>query len=97
MAVIELHTFRLADGTDEGGFLEADARAQTEFAYQQPGLVRRTTARTDEGEWLVVTLWAAPEHAEAAQMAAQRDPAARALADLIDGAGASVRRYRTLD
>ena len=97
MAVIELHTFRLVEGADEGRFLDADARTQTEFAYQQPGLVRRTTARADGSEWIVVTLWAAPEHAEAAQEAARRDPAATALEGLIDAASTSFRRYRTLD
>jgi hypothetical protein len=97
MAVVELHTFRLADADGERSFVDADARAQTEFAYQQPGLLRRTTARRGEGEWLVVTLWASHHHAEAADAAARHHPAAQALQALIDGASASVRRYATLD
>ena len=97
MAVIELHTFRLAEGTDTGHFLEVDARAQTDFAYRQPGLVRRTTARTDEGEWLVVTMWATSENAESAREAAVHDAAAGAFAGQIDAASATVRRYVTLD
>jgi hypothetical protein len=57
MAVIETLTFRLTANTDDAAFLAADRRLQTEFVYHQPGLVRRTTARNDDGEWFVVTLW----------------------------------------
>ena len=61
MAVIETMTFRLVEGADESAFLLVDKRLQTEFAYQQPGLVRRTTARgvdAQAGEWVVIDLWA---------------------------------------
>ena len=51
MAVIETMTFRLRLGVDEAEFLGVDKRLQSEFAYQQPGLVRRTTARSDDGAW----------------------------------------------
>src|SRR5437879_11566213 len=58
MAVIEMFVFSLVPGTDEAAFLEADQRVQTEFSYQQPGLVRRTTARADHGDVRVLVLWA---------------------------------------
>src|SRR5436305_14731179 len=66
MAVIETTTFRLADGVDEAAFLEADEQARTSFLYHQPGMMRATTARADDGEWLGVALWAAYENAHAA-------------------------------
>jgi heme-degrading monooxygenase HmoA len=97
MAVIELRTFRLSDDGSEGAFLEADARAQTEFAYQQPGLVRRTTAQSGDGEWLVVTVWSSQDDAERAETRAPHHPAVQALRALVDADGASVRRYQTLD
>ena len=37
--------------------LALDRRLQTEVAYQQPGLLRRTTARGEDGSWLVIQLW----------------------------------------
>jgi hypothetical protein len=97
MAVIELHTFRLADAGSEDAFLDADARAQTEFAYRQGGLVRRTTARAGDAEWLTVTLWASDHDADAAASAAHGDAAASAWHALIDATSADLRRYRTLD
>ena len=97
MAVVELHTFRLAEAQGERRVLDADARVQTAFAYQQPGLLRRTTARAADGEWLVVTLWASLHAAELADAAARGDDAAQALHAAIDSASATVRRYDTLD
>ena len=63
MTAIETSSFRLPTGADDDGFLAADARIQSDIAYQQPGLVRRTTARGDNGDWLVLTLWESPESA----------------------------------
>ena len=97
MAVVELHTFRLVDADGERRFLEADARAQSAFAYQQPGLLRRTTARAADGEWLVVTLWASQHDAESAAAAARDNDAAQELHATIDSASATVRLYHTLD
>ena len=91
MSVIEIQTFQLADGVDPAVFVEADARAQTEVAYRQSGLVRRTTAKGDDGEWLVVTLWASNEQADAATSALA------GLSAFVDRATLRTARYRPLD
>ncbi len=65
--MFEFLTFRLAPGVDEARFRALDARVQVEFAYQQPGIVRRTLGRHDDGRWLVLTIWTNPESALAAQ------------------------------
>ena len=64
--MIELQTFRLAADVDESAFRDDDARVQQEIAYRQPGLVRRTTARSSDGEWLVATIWQSAALADAA-------------------------------
>jgi hypothetical protein len=63
--VIEIMRFRLAPGRDEAEFIAADRRLQQEFAYQQPGLVRRTTARGADGDWVVIDLWRSAADADA--------------------------------
>ena len=96
--MIELTTFRLRDGVDEAAFVAADAAAQAGFFYQQPGLVRRTTARGADGEWLVATIWTSADAADGAETALH-DPSANAqvrayldcLADPV-----VVRRYDQL-
>jgi len=97
MAVIEIRTFRLADDADDAAFLAADSCAQVEFAYRQRGLLRRTTARGPDGTWLVLTVWADGDAADAAAAAAVGDDAAQAAASLADRASVAVRRFTTLD
>ena len=84
--MIENRTFRLVAGADEAAFVAADARFQTEVAYQQPGIARRTLAKGDDGEWLVVTHWWTVEHADAAPV----------MTDLVDLDTVVVRRYEEL-
>ncbi len=97
MAVIEVVTFRLAPGVDEGGFLDADQRAQTEFFYRRAGMLRRTTARSAGGEWLVVTSWGSAHDADASAEAGRGDPAVARWTALLEPTTISTRRFDTLD
>jgi len=97
MAVVEVVTFRLAAGIEQDDFLVADKRAQTEFLYLQPGLLRRTTARGLDGEWLVVTLWVTGRDADAASVSARDDPATSLLTSLMDPSSVTNNRYDTLE
>lgn len=100
MAVLETMTFRLLEGVDESDFLAADARLQTDFAYQQPGLARRTTARGvggQSGEWVVVDLWRSAEDADACAARWETDDVAQAFMALVDRSTVEVRRYELLE
>jgi len=97
MAVVEIVTFRLGPGVDEDAFVAADRRVQTEFMYQRPGLLRRTTARGDGGDWLVVAVWDSGEHAAATQEAARGDAVVAAFSGFVDAPTVRIGRYRTLE
>ncbi len=81
--MFEILTFRLAPGVDETTFRAIDARVQVEFAYQQPGFVRRTLGRHDDGRWLVITIWADSESGIAAQQAFEADDLGNEFAALL--------------
>jgi hypothetical protein len=100
VAVIETMTFRLVEGADKDEFLAVDKRLQTDFAYQQPGLVRRTTARgvgDRAGEWVVIDLWASTEDANACAARWDDDPLAGQFMSFVDRSTVEVRRYTDLD
>ena len=100
MGVIETMTFRLVDGTSKAEFLAVDKRLQSDFAYQQPGLVRRTTARgrRDGGdEWVVIDLWRRAADADACAARWDDDPVAQEFMALVDRDTVEVRRYDDLD
>lgn len=93
---MELLTFRPRPGTTEDELRAAEARVYADFAMHQYGIVRRTTARSDDGEWLVVQLWYDLASAEAAEQAAATHPATAALHALADPASLRTRRYEDL-
>lgn len=95
--MIEVMRFRLRSGIDEAAFRQADARLQTEFAYRQPGLARRTTARGADGEWIVIDLWRSAADAEACASRWDADPAVASFMALVDAGSVRTERYRELD
>jgi len=95
--VIEILRFRLPPGADEAAFLAADRRVQQEFAYQQPGLLRRTTARGEDGGWIVIDLWRSAVDAEACDARWEHDQVTQAFMDLLDRSSVAVDRYQELD
>jgi quinol monooxygenase YgiN len=94
MTVIEILRFRLIEGADESAFLVADKSVQEEFAYQQSGLLRRTTARSDDGEWVVIEIWESAEAADAGAVNRDADPSVAVLKTFVDAATLSQVRYR---
>ncbi len=95
--MIETLEFRLREGADEEAFLACDKRLQTEFAYQQPGLLRRTTARGADGRWIVIDLWASGEAADACDARWETDPLACQFMDYIDRTTVRTSRWLELD
>jgi hypothetical protein len=95
--VIEIMRFRLPPGADQAASLAADRRVQQEFACQQPGLLRRTTARGEDGGWIVIDLWRSLADADACDVRWERDEAAQAFMSLLDRSSVAVERYQELD
>jgi hypothetical protein len=95
--VIEIMRFRLAGGADDRAFEATDRRVQIEFAYRQPGLQRRTVARSGDGEWIVIDLWRSEQDADRGAEAWEGDPATTAFMSFVDAGTLTVSRYDTLD
>jgi len=93
--VFEILTFRLAPGVDEATFRAIDERVQVEFAYQQPGLVRRTLGRHDDGRWLALTIWTDSESALAAHERFVETDVGREFAAAVTDV--AVERFRGVD
>ncbi len=94
--IVELLTFRPRPDADPAELRARDARVQTGFAHLQPGLLRRTSATSDDDEWLVVQLWDSTEAADAAGVAAASDRIVAALLELIEPSSIASRRYADL-
>jgi heme-degrading monooxygenase HmoA len=94
--LVETLELRLAPGADTAAFLDADRRVQTELVPNQPGFLRRTTARGADG-WLVITLWRDEADADAFAALAERSDVHREFVAFADALSVVRKRYTTLD
>jgi hypothetical protein len=92
--ILVIKRFRLKGGVEDAAFVAVDQRLQHDFTYKQPGLIRCVTAKTTDGEWLVLHHWTSSEAADA--------PSGRGAAvvdewmELIDASTASMERFASL-
>jgi heme-degrading monooxygenase HmoA len=96
VSIVEITTFRLADGVSDARFLALDRRVQTELVPNQPGFLRRTTARHGP-DWVVVTLWGSADDAAAYQRTVSEDPLQREFEGTLEAGTFHQARYTTLD
>jgi heme-degrading monooxygenase HmoA len=96
VSVVEVTTFRLAEGVTDESFLDLDRRVQTELVPNQPGFLRRTTARHGD-DWLVVTLWSTEDAAGAFRRAAEGHPLEVEFERAVEAGSFHLARYATLD
>jgi len=89
--------FSLVDGADEAAFVACDKRVQSDFAYQQPGLLRRTTTRGKGGSWAVFDYWASEEAADEADARWGSDPVAQEFMSFVDRSTMRSARFFELD
>ena len=89
--------FRLIAGADELRFREIDKEVQTEVAYRESGLARRTTARSAEGEWVVLETWHSEADADAAASHRRDQPIYARFQAMVDQASVGTDRYMTFD
>ncbi len=96
MSIVEITTFRLAEGVTDESFLALDRRVQTELVPNRTGFLRRTTARHGD-EWLVVTLWGTEDDAAAFQRAVEGNTLQVEFEQAAEAGTLHLARYVTLD
>ena len=96
MSVVEITTFRLAEGVSDEAFLALDKRVQTALIPNQSGFLRRTTARHGR-DWLVVTLWWSDDDAASFARETEDDPLQREFTRALEAGTLHSTRYETLD
>jgi hypothetical protein len=94
--IYEIAEFELNNGVSVEEFLEIDARFQEEFAYQIPGLLRRTTARGETGTWIVINLWDNADSANGARNVTAGRDALEKMHQVINFDTHKVARYTML-
>ena len=91
--VLEVTTFRLLADVDDETFLARDKVVQTEVFPNSPGYLRRTTAKAEDGEWLVVVLWGTETDIDEFNARILTNQAQLEFDELIDRGSIRTKRY----
>ena len=95
MAVLEVETFSLNPGVDASHFRNLDEQMQEWCYLNRPGLARRTTARDEDGSYVVITLFG--DAADAIPIGASTShPTVTAWVAAVSGASRKVAVYSLL-
>lgn len=92
--VLEITTFKTKPATNASAFHKLDGEVEARFTSKQPGFMKRQSAVTEEGEYVVLVYWNSMEEAEASMNKFMSDESVAGYASMIDGATMSMSRYR---
>lgn len=95
-SVIEVTKFRLNDGTSVEDFVAINAKYQTDFAYQQVGLRRRTVAPGLGGQWLSLTVWGSKSDVHRADAEAALSTVAQEFEGCLEPSSKTVEYFKEL-
>jgi hypothetical protein len=95
-SVIEVAKFRLNDSTSVDDFVAINAKYQTDFAYQQVGLRRRTVAPGLGGAWLSITVWSSKSDVHRASEAAAVSTVAQEFGACVEPSSKTVEYFKEL-
>lgn len=93
--VLEIVTFRLADGVDTAAFLDA-ARGTEAMLRDRGALVRRFLTVDETGLWTDVIEWSSRDAALTAAEAVMAEPSFQPFMAMIDPASATMRHAAIL-
>lgn len=93
--VVEIVTFRLIAGADEGAFRQA-AAATDAVLRTNPAYGARVLSRDEAGLWTDVVRWSSLTAAEAAAAGMMTDPAFGPFLSLIDPATVQMRHAQVI-
>ncbi len=93
--VLEIVTFRLADGTDDAAFLTA-ARGTEDMLRARGSLIRRFLVKDSDGLWTDIIEWTSLSEALAAAEAVMKEPDFAAFAAMIDPKSVAMRHVPIL-
>lgn len=84
--VIELASFRLAEGANEVALIAASDAMQEGFLKLQKGFIKRDLVKTADGQWADVVYWENQESADAILQEAMNNPICLKYFELMTGA-----------
>lgn len=95
--IIEIVRFRLAEGTTHEAFDAKNREMEHAFLGHLHGFKTRDTARSEDGDYVVVLHWETAEDAQSSMDKFIAHPDTKAFTDLLDMDTFTMTRYTQFD
>ncbi|MEW2247591.1 antibiotic biosynthesis monooxygenase [Streptomyces sp. NPDC006975] len=97
MTIVETIRFKIRPEVGDAEFQERNRTMEKEYLQGRPGFLTRSTARSTDGEYLVVVHWRTPEDAEATIAAFFSAPETQAFLAAVDLETVQPGRYELIE
>ena len=81
---LEIVIYKTKDGVSDADFIKAGADMEEHFAKKQKGFVRRTLAKSENGDWVDVVYWDTMDDALKASEAAMKSLVCAPMFGMVD-------------
>lgn len=95
-AVLEVTTFQLKSTADSTTFNQLDAEVEGNFTSKQSGYIKRQSAVSEDGEYVVLVYWNSIKDADTSMQKFMKDGSVAEYAAMIDENSMKMARY-TID
>lgn len=93
---LEIVIYKTKDGVSDTDFIHTGAEMEENFAKKQKGFIRRTFAKSENGDWVDVIYWETMEDAMKASEAAMKSPVCAPLFGMLDNESVKMHHFEIL-
>ena len=96
-SVLEVTSFKLQPTANDSIFNDLDSKVETIFTSKQAGFIKRQSAVTENGEYVVLVYWNTQADADASMQKFMKDESVADYAAMINGSTMKMNRYEIED
>lgn len=93
---LEIVMYKTKEGVSDVDFNKTSDEMETNFAKKQKGFIKRTFAKSENGDWVDVVYWETMDDAIKASGAAMNSPACVPMFGMLDNASVKMFHFDIL-
>jgi len=93
---LEIAMYKIKNGVSEADFIQAGVEMEKNFIKKQKGFIKRTFAKSENGEWVDVIYWETMDDAMKASEAAMKSPVCAPMFGMLDDVSVKMHHFEIL-
>ena len=93
---LEIVIYKIQEGVTDEDFIKAAGEMEENFAKKQEGFIKRTFAKSENGDWIDVLYWETMDNAMRASEEAMKSPACAPMFGMLDSENIKMHHFEIL-